>query len=72
MWQRIKESAMQQKCWRKHTVLLTQAVVAFGAILRFIYKFFSEVLRRMRWVGHVARMGEKRITYRLLVGKPKT
>jgi hypothetical protein len=28
-------------------------------------------LRRMRWAGHVARMGEKRNTYRLLVGKPK-
>jgi hypothetical protein len=27
--------------------------------------------RRMRWVGHVARMGEKRNTYRLLVGKPE-
>jgi hypothetical protein len=27
-------------------------------------------LRRMRWVGHVARMGEKRSVYRLLVGKP--
>jgi hypothetical protein len=25
--------------------------------------------RRMRWVGHVARMGEKRNVYRLLVGK---
>jgi hypothetical protein len=25
--------------------------------------------RRMRWVGHVARMGEGRNTYRLLVGK---
>jgi hypothetical protein len=27
--------------------------------------------RRMRWVGHVARMGEKRNVYRLLVGKPE-
>jgi hypothetical protein len=27
--------------------------------------------RRMRLVGHVARMGEKRIAYRLLVGKPE-
>jgi hypothetical protein len=27
--------------------------------------------RRMRWVGHVARMGEKRNAYRLLVGKPE-
>jgi hypothetical protein len=25
----------------------------------------------MRWAGHVARMGEKRIAYRLLVGKPE-
>jgi hypothetical protein len=25
--------------------------------------------RRMRWAGHVARMGEKRIAYRILVGK---
>jgi hypothetical protein len=28
-------------------------------------------LRRMRWVGHVARMGEKRNVYMLLVGKPE-
>jgi hypothetical protein len=27
--------------------------------------------RRMRWVGHIARMGEKRNTYGLLVGKPQ-
>jgi hypothetical protein len=27
--------------------------------------------RRMRWAGHVARMGEKRNSYRLLVGKPE-
>jgi hypothetical protein len=27
--------------------------------------------RRMRWSGHVARMGEKRNAYRLLVGKPE-
>jgi hypothetical protein len=27
--------------------------------------------RRMRWAGHVARMGEKRNLYRILVGKPK-
>jgi hypothetical protein len=26
--------------------------------------------RRMGWAGHVARMGEKRNAYRLLVGKP--
>jgi hypothetical protein len=27
--------------------------------------------RRMRWAGHVARMGEKRTAYRILVGKPE-
>jgi hypothetical protein len=27
--------------------------------------------RRMRWAGHVARMGEGRNVYRVLVGKPK-
>jgi hypothetical protein len=27
--------------------------------------------RRMRWTRHVARMGEKRKAYRLLVGKPE-
>jgi hypothetical protein len=27
--------------------------------------------RQMKWAGHVARMGEKRNTYRLLVGKPE-
>jgi hypothetical protein len=28
-------------------------------------------LRRMRWAGHVARIGEKGNVYRLLVGKPE-
>jgi transcription termination factor 2 len=27
--------------------------------------------RRMRWAGHVARMGEERCVYRVLVGKPE-
>jgi len=27
--------------------------------------------RRMRWAGHVARMGEKRGAYKVLVGKPE-
>jgi hypothetical protein len=27
-------------------------------------------MMRMRWAGHVARMGEKRNAYRILVGKP--
>jgi hypothetical protein len=27
--------------------------------------------RRMRWVGHVTRMGKKRNAYRILVEKPE-
>jgi len=27
--------------------------------------------RRMRWAGHVARVGEERKVYRVLVGKPE-
>ena len=28
-------------------------------------------LRRLRWAGHVARVGEGRGAYRVLVGKPE-
>jgi hypothetical protein len=27
--------------------------------------------RQMRWVGHVARMGEERKVYKVLMGKPE-
>ena len=27
--------------------------------------------RRMRWAGHIARMGERRVVYRVLVWKPE-
>ena len=27
--------------------------------------------RRMRWAGHVARMGEERVVYRVFLGKPE-
>jgi len=36
------------------------------------YKRVEEVKsRRMRWAGHVARMGEGRGMHRVLVGKPE-
>jgi hypothetical protein len=31
----------------------------------------TAIKSRMRWAGHVARMGYKRNTYRVLVGKPE-
>jgi hypothetical protein len=27
--------------------------------------------RIMRWAGHVARIGDRRVSYRVLVGRPK-
>jgi hypothetical protein len=43
--------------------------------LKDLYSFPNIVLvvksRRMRWVGHVARMGEERGVHRVLVGKPE-
>ena len=32
--------------------------------------FFFQKSRRMRWAGHVARVGEGRVVHRFLVGKP--
>jgi hypothetical protein len=39
--------------------------VLFSKVIRIIKS------RRMRWAGHVTRMGEKGNAYRLLVGKPE-
>jgi hypothetical protein len=51
--------------WRKlHTEELHN-LYSSPSIIRIIKS------RRMRWVAHVARMGEKRNVYRLLVGKPE-
>jgi hypothetical protein len=37
------------------------------------YPIFVRVVksRRIRWAGHVARMGERRVVHRVLVGKPE-
>ena len=46
-----------------------------GAMLNDLYSSPNIVRviksRRMRWAGHVARMGEERGVYRVLVGKPE-
>jgi hypothetical protein len=51
--------------WRKLHNEVLQNVYSSQSIIRIIKS------RRMRWVGHVARMGEKRNVYRLFVGKPE-
>ena len=39
--------------------------------LYFSPNIFRVIKLRMRWTGHVARMGERRVVYRVLVGKPE-
>jgi hypothetical protein len=41
-------------------------VTVLGYVLNYTIK-----VRRMRWAGHVARMGEVRGSYNILVGRPK-
>jgi len=68
------------------TACKTQTPVQKGFYIIYIFELHNEELndlysspnivrvvksRRMRWVGHVARMGERRGIYRVLVGKPK-
>jgi hypothetical protein len=51
--------------WRKLHNEALHDLYSSASIIRIIKS------RRMRWAGHVARMGEKRNAYRLLVGKPE-
>jgi hypothetical protein len=44
------------------TIIMKMTII----IIIIIYTF-----PEMRWVGHVARMGERRGVYRFLVGKPE-
>jgi hypothetical protein len=37
----------------------------------FLIHLIIQPARRMRWAGYVARMGEKRNAYRILVGNPE-
>jgi hypothetical protein len=46
-------------------VIIVVLVCTSPSIIRIIKS------RRMSWAGHIARMGEKRNSYRLLVGKPE-
>jgi hypothetical protein len=56
------------------TVLLPPGVkpIAVKYIYIYIYIYISSFKsRRMRWTGHVARMGERTSAYRILVGRPE-
>jgi hypothetical protein len=51
--------------WRKIHNEEINDLYCLHNIVRFIKS------RRMRWVGHVARLGDRRVVYSVLVGKPK-
>jgi hypothetical protein len=51
--------------WRKLRNKELRDLYSSPSIIRIINS------RRIRWAGHIGRMGEKRNAYRLLVGKPK-
>jgi hypothetical protein len=51
--------------WRKLHNKKLHDLYTLPSIIRIIKS------QRMRWVGHVARMGERRSAYRLWVGKPE-
>jgi hypothetical protein len=51
--------------WRKLHNEELNGLYSLPNILRMIKS------RRLRWAGHVARMGEGRVMYRVLVGKPE-
>jgi hypothetical protein len=51
--------------WRKLRNKELHDLYSTSSIIRIIKS------QRMRWAGHVARMGEKKNAYRLLVGKPE-
>ena len=53
------------KEWRKLQIEELNNLYSSPSIFRVIKS------RRMRWAGHVARMGESRVVYRVLVGKPE-
>jgi len=54
---------------REHPVIEAKFLVIYKHYLMYIVRVIKS--RRMRWAGHVARRGEERGVYRVLVGKPE-
>ena len=51
-----------------HSIALVGSLLCYCYIPNIVRVINS---RRMRWAGHVARMGEERGVYRVLEGKPE-
>jgi len=81
-----KTSCIIHKIWPPPNEILTaetssilfKNVIYYNTVAIYLYIYLGPVYivrviksRRMRWTGHVARMGEERGVYRVLVGKPE-
>jgi hypothetical protein len=64
---------LRRKCWPKRNEVIGEWRKLHSEELHNLYSSPNIVRviksRRMRWVGHVARMGERSGVYRVLVGK---
>jgi hypothetical protein len=56
--------------WNNHSILF-RCSHKVTVIFHINNASVKEESRRLRWAGHVARMGERRGAYRALVGKPE-
>jgi hypothetical protein len=72
-------SFCNNRTWRRHFFICVINVRSIGNthLVEELHDLHSSTSviriiksRRMRWAGHVARMGERRNAYRLFVGKP--
>jgi hypothetical protein len=57
--------------WDIEFVHLYNSSFKHSQMLLLKYNIVMIKSRRLRWAGHVARMGERRGAYRILVGKPE-
>jgi hypothetical protein len=64
-WKRLHNEQLYAVYWRRLHNEQLYAVYSSPNIIRVIKS------RRLRWAGHVARMGKRRGEYRALVGKPE-
>jgi hypothetical protein len=72
---RLREQGAEENIWTKERLSDGRRSKLRNEELHNLYSSPSIIRmimsRRVRWAGHVARMGEKRNAYRALVGKPE-
>jgi hypothetical protein len=67
-WLRVFENKVRRRVFGFKRRVHKKELYALYSLPDIIWAIKS---RRLRWAGHVARMGERRGAYRALVGKPE-